>query len=112
MARQLYFNGDPIEAPVLTDLEKKLAKQLSLEDFGDSSSADGYITLSDGSFCEFAGLERVNEIKWEGGRQQLGGLLTSLQEKRLIIIDNPEDGYGLTVWFDCAALWLLADTED
>ncbi len=40
MTQQLYFNGDPIEAPVLTDLEKKLAEQLSHEDFGDSSSAD------------------------------------------------------------------------
>ncbi len=108
MTQQLYFNGDPIEAPVITDLEKKLAEQLSHEDFGDSSSADGYITLSNGPLCSDAGLDRVNEIKWEGSRQQLGGLLTSLQEKRLIVIDDPEDGYGLTVWFDCAVLSSLS----
>ena len=108
MEQQLYFNGNQVEAPVLTDLEKKLAEQLSYEDFGDSSSADGYITLSDGPLCSDAGLDRVNEIKWEGSRQQLGGLLTSLQEKRLIIIDDPQDGYGLAVWFDCAVLSYLS----
>jgi len=103
MAQQLYFNGDPVEAPVLTDLEKKLAKQLSTEEFGDNEPW-GYISVSDGSQCSYAGLERVKQIKWDGGRKQLGGLLTSLQEKQLIIIDDTEDEYGLEIWFDCEVL--------
>lgn len=106
MAQQFYFNGNPVNAPVLTSLEKKLAKQLSREEFG-GDDAYGYITVSDSEWCD-AGLERVDQIKWEGSKQQLGGLLTSLQEKRLITIDDPKDGYGLEICFDCDALVALS----
>ena len=108
MAQQLYFNGDPVEAPALTPLEKRLARQLSLEDYGDSDP-EGFITVSDSEWCYSGGLERVNMIKWEGGRKQLDRLLTRLQKKRLIVIDDPEDEYGLELWFDCEVLAMLAE---
>jgi hypothetical protein len=104
--KNLYLNREPVEAPVLTDLEKKLAKKLSYEDFGDSDS-ENLITTSDSEWCTAGGYERVPFIKWED-RRQLGALITSLAAKHLLTVEeDEEEGTGL--WFDCDALKELSE---
>jgi len=44
--------------------------------------------------CSGGDFALVEETKWDGDRKQLGGLLTSLQQKRAIIVNEPVETNG------------------
>lgn len=104
----LYIDGERIETPKLTKLEKKLALRLSEASFG-SLENDDFASVRSDRWCGEGGFERVELIEWPD-RHQLGALLKSLQAKRLIVLSEGELDWrpSMEVWFDCEALRGLA----
>ena len=107
--RQLYFDGSPVEVSV-TDLEKRLI-QILLD-----GSNDGYFDLSNRDVALFekdpdayvfgCDFERIENIVWSD-REQLGALITSLQKKYVLSVEeDAHDGNG--IWFCCDVLKMLA----
>lgn len=107
--RQLYFDGKPVEVSV-TDLEKRLMQVLL------DGSNDGYFELSNRDVALFekdpdtyvfgCDFERIENIVWND-REQLGALITSLQKKQVLSVEeDPHDGNG--IWFCCDVLKVLA----
>ena len=107
--RPLYFDGRPVEISV-TDLEKRLLQVLLDE------SNDGYFELSNRDVALFekdpdtyvfgCDFERIENIAWND-REQLGALITSLQKKHVLSVEeDPHDGNG--IWFCCDVLKMLA----
>jgi hypothetical protein len=107
----MYLNGKQIETPKISDLECELLKKLVSEEFGDSSNM-GIVSTRNDESCEIGGYERVHLIKWAGSQQQLGALITSLQSKSIIDTEDNQDGYGVGLWFDCAALAEIIDSHN
>ena len=106
--RQLYFYGMPVEVSV-TDLEKRLIQVLLDE------SNDGGFDLSNRDVALFekdpdayvfgCDFERIENIVWND-REQLGALITSLQKKHILSVEeDPHDGNG--IWFCCDVLKML-----
>ena len=106
--RQLYFDGRPVEVSV-TDLEKRLIQVLL------DGSNDGYFELSNSDVALFekdpdayvfgCDFERIENIVWND-REQLGALITSLQKKHVLSVEeDPQDGNG--IWFCCDVLKML-----
>lgn len=107
--RQLYFDGNPVEVSV-TDLEKRLIQVLL------DGSNDGHFELSNrdvalfekdpGAYAFGCDFERIENIVWND-REQLGALITSLQKKHVLFVEeDPHDGNG--IWFCCDVLKMLA----
>ena len=107
--RQLYFDGRPVEVSV-TDLEKRLIQVLL------DGSNGGYFELSNTDVALFekdpdtyvfgCDFERIENIVWND-REQLGALITSLQKKCVLSVEeDPHDGNG--IWFCCDVLKMLA----
>ena len=107
--RQLYFDGKPVEVSV-TDLEKRLIQVLL------DGSNDGHFELSNRDVALFekdpdtyvfgCDFERIENIVWSD-REQLGALITSLQKKYVLSVEeDPHDGNG--IWFCCDVLKMLA----
>lgn len=106
----LYFDGKPISI-TLTDLERKLAR--SILDI--QPCADGFeLYNSDVELFERdpdepvfgCNFERIEFIKW-GDRKQLGALLTSLEKKHILFVEeDPYDGNG--IWYCHKVLMSLA----
>ena len=106
--RQLYFDGKPVEVSV-TDLEKRLIQVLL------DGSNDGHFELSNRDVALFekdpdtyvfgCDFERIENIVWSD-REQLGALITSLQKKYVLSVEeDPHDGNG--IWFCCDVLKML-----
>ncbi len=106
--RQLYFDGNPVEVSV-TDLEERLIQVLL------DGSNDGYFELSNRDVALFekdsdtyvfgCDFERIENIVWND-REQLGALITSLQKKHVLSVEeDPHDGNG--IWFCCDVLMML-----
>ena len=106
--RQLYFDGKPVEVSV-TDLEKRLIQVLL------DGSNDGYFELSNRDVALFekdpdtyvfgCDFERIENIVWSD-REQLGALITSLQKKYVLSVEeDPHDGNGIL--FCCDVLKML-----
>lgn len=104
-----YLDGKEVAAPKLTKLERKLAKKLSTEEFGDLDYL-GAITTRPDDWCGEGGFTYVDLIEWPD-RRQLGALLTSLQRKKLIVMGEGkrERKPATEVWFDCETLAALAE---
>ena len=107
--RQLYFDGKPVEVSV-TDLEKRLI-QVLLDESNDGdfelSNTDGALFEKDPDTyvfgCDF---ERVENIVWND-REQLGALITSLQKKHVLSVEE-DPQYGNGIWFCCDVMRMLA----
>lgn len=78
----------------LTPLEKKfcgaLADALDRNMFGDADWSNGQIAGADheGNDTYDTSLCGPEDIEWEGSKQQLGGLLQSLNKKGVVIVEE------------------------
>ena len=97
----LYFDGKPVSI-TLTDLERKLARTI----LDIQPHADGFeLYNSDVALFEQdpgepvfgCNFERVEYIEWKD-RRQLGALLTSLEKKHVVYMDEDPD-YGNYIWY-------------
>ena len=106
----LYFDGKPIGI-TLTDLERKLARTIL-----DLSLGEGDFDLCNRNIALFeqdpevavygCDLVRIHLIEWKD-RQQLGALLTSLEKKHVLYVEeDPHDGNG--IWYCHKVLKALA----
>lgn len=105
-----YIDGEEVEAPVLTAKEKELAKKLSYSDFGSLENCGIMTTNGDDEWCTTGGYDQAHLIEWPN-RHELGALLTSLQKKRVVIVDEEKlNGQTVTeIWFDCDTLASLSE---
>ncbi len=110
--RNLYLDGKQINI-TLTDLEKKLCKQLSEDPyngFGDLEN-DGLASVRNDGMCGHGCLANVDEIKW-ADRQQLGGIISSLVQKQVVIYEEGACGDDAsTIWHDIRHDGLWFDGE-
>ena len=116
-----YFNGDEVQAPVLTKNERELVRKLKDEWFGDGNNCDMISTDYEDSISTL-GYTIAEEIEW-GNRRSLGGVIASLRKKHVIAVTkgarpkvqtNIVDGIRVEsivrsepcteLWFDCEAL--------
>ena len=106
----LYFDGKPVSI-TLTDLEKKLARTIL-----DLSAGEDGFELYNNDVALFeqdpgepvfgCNFERVEYIEWKD-RRQLGALLTSLEKKHVLYVEeDPYDGNG--IWYCHEVLKALA----
>ena len=107
--RQLYFDGKLVEVSV-TDLEKRLIQVLldgSNDEYFELSNRDVALSEKDPDAYAFGcDFERIENIVWSD-REQLGALITSLQKKYVLSVEeDPHDGNG--IWFCCDVLKMLA----
>lgn len=122
----LYYNGDEVQAPVLTEAEKELVRELKGEWFGDGDNLD-MISVDPEDETGSLGYQIMEDVEWPD-RKALGGVVTSLQKKRVIAVTkgarpkvqtNIADGLRIEsivgseprteLWFDCEALEELLD---
>ena len=122
----LYYNGDEVQAPVLTEAEKELVRELKGEWFGDGDNLD-MISVDPEDEIGSLGYQIMEDVEWPD-RKALGGVVTSLQKKRVIAVTkgarpkvqtNIVDGLRIEsivssesrteLWFDCEALEELLD---
>lgn len=122
----LYYNGDEVQAPVLTEVEKELVRKLKGEWFGDGDNLD-MISVDPEDETGSLGYQIMEDVEWPD-RKALGGVVTSLQKKRVIAVTkgarpkvqtNIADGLRIEsivgseprteLWFDCEALEELLD---
>ena len=106
----LYFDGKPVSI-TLTDLERKLARTI----LDIQPHADGFeLYNSDVALFEQdpgepvfgCNFERDEYIEWKD-RRQLGALLTSLEKKHVLYVEeDPYDGNG--IWYCHEVLKALA----
>lgn len=116
-----YFNGDEVQAPVLTKNERELVRKLKDEWFGDGNNCDMISTDYEDSISTL-GYTIAEEIEW-GNRRSLGGVIASLRKKHVIAVTkgarpkvqtNIVNGLRIEsivrsepcteLWFDCDAL--------
>ena len=116
-----YFNGDEVQAPVLTKNERELVRKLKDEWFGDGDNCDMISTDYEDSISTL-GYTIAEEIEW-GNRRSLGGVIASLRKKHVIAVTkgarpkvqtNIVNGLRIEsivrsepcteLWFDCDAL--------
>ena len=102
---QLYLDQKPVLTPHVTELEANLLEKLKFESFGNAYN-QGFLSTRDDEWCGDGGFERPSTIQWDD-RQQLGGLLTSLQDKNIIAV-IPEDD---EIWFDVDAIDAILKEE-
>lgn len=107
--RQLYFDGKPVEVSV-TDLEKRLIQVLldgsNGGDFELSNTDVALFEIDPDTYVFGCDFERIENIVWND-REQLGALITSLQKKCVLSVEeDPHDGNG--IWFCCDVLKMLA----
>ena len=106
----LYFDGKPVSI-TLTGLEKKLARTIL-----DLSAGEDGFELYNNDVALFeqdpgepvfgCNFERVEHIEWKD-RRQLGALLTSLEKKHVLYVEeDPHDGNG--IWYSHKVLKALA----
>ncbi len=122
----LYYNGDEVQTPVLTEVEKELVRKLKGEWFGDGDNLD-MISMDPEDEIGSLGYQIMEDVEWPD-RKALGGVVTSLQKKRVIAVTkgarpkvqtNIVDGLRIEsivgseprteLWFDCEALEELLD---
>lgn len=96
----LYYNGDEVQAPVLTEAEKELVRKLKGEWFGDGDNFD-MISVDPEDEIGSLGYQIMENVEWPD-RKALGGVVTSLQKKRVISVT--EGASRTELWFDCEAL--------
>ena len=97
----LYFDGKPVNI-TLTDLEKKLTCAILDASWGEDgfelNNRDVALFEQDPGEPVFGcNFERVEGIEWKD-RRQLGALLTSLEKKHVLYVEeDPYDGNG--IWY-------------
>ncbi len=80
----LYYNGDEVQTPVLTEVEKELVRKLKGEWFGDGDNLD-MISMDPEDEIGSLGYQIMEDVEWPD-RKALGGVVTSLQKKRVIAV--------------------------